>query len=553
MSAPWSAGWSGRSGRSCRCSAVARLRPVDGDRGTGVPRRLRADQGRHEPRGRRARRSGRAEARAGRRLARRAAGPVHPHPGAGHGRWVVAANVLLGVNQGLTWSTTVLMKIDLVGPRNRGPRARPERGVRLPGGRRGRVPDRARSPKSAGLRPAPFFLGIAIAGLGTRRLGAVRPGDPRPRPARRARAGVGTGRTPRPGWLGLAWRSTIADRSLSAASQAGLVNNLNDALAWGLLPIVWLSAGLDLGQIGLLAAAYPATWGVVQIVTGALSDRIGRKRLIVAGMLVQAAAIAAIAASTGFGPWLAAAIALGSGPRWSTRRCWPSSPTSPNRDSAGRSPASTASGGTSASRSGRSSSGVARRPVRCAGGDPGRGGVDGRLGVRRRRPDARDATRAARLADLPRTPRRRVAGRTRRMSMPATGTAVGCPEPGLGSTIALTPRSRHPPKEPHRMEAFRIARPDIDDALDLDAFEADLRGSIVLPGSPDYDDARLGPPRAQRRAAGAHRSRGRCRRRRAHGARRPRVGPRRCRSAAVATASPATARTTAASSSTWAR
>ena len=83
-------------------------------------------------------------------------------------------------------------------------------------------------------------------------------------------------RTPTPGWLRLAWRSTIADRSLSAASQAGLVNNLNDGLVWGLLPIVWLSAGLDLGQIGLLAAAYPATWGVVQIVTGGLSDAVGR-------------------------------------------------------------------------------------------------------------------------------------------------------------------------------------------------------------------------------------------------------------------------------------
>jgi MFS family permease len=100
---------------------------------------------------------------------------------------------------------------------------------------------------------------------------------------------------------------------LSAASQAGLVNNLNDGLVWGLLPIVWLSAGLDLGQIGLLAAAYPATWGVVQIVTGGLSDAVGRKRLIVVGMLLQAAAIAAMAASSGFGPWLAAGIALGVG------------------------------------------------------------------------------------------------------------------------------------------------------------------------------------------------------------------------------------------------
>ena len=114
-------------------------------------------------------------------------------------------------------------------------------------------------------------------------------------------------------WLRLAWRSTITDPSLSAASLAGLVNNLNDGLAWGLLPIVWASAGLNLGQIGLLAAAYPATWGIVQVVTGGVSDRVGRKRLIVAGMLIQAVAIAAIAAFAGFGPWLAAAVALGLG------------------------------------------------------------------------------------------------------------------------------------------------------------------------------------------------------------------------------------------------
>jgi MFS family permease len=100
---------------------------------------------------------------------------------------------------------------------------------------------------------------------------------------------------------------------LSAASQAGLVNNLNDALAWGLFPILWSTAGLDLGQVGLLAAAYPATWGVVQVVTGGLSDRIGRKALIVAGMLVQAVAIAAMGLWSGVGPWLVAAIALGLG------------------------------------------------------------------------------------------------------------------------------------------------------------------------------------------------------------------------------------------------
>jgi MFS family permease len=225
--------------------------------------------------------------------------------------WVVAANILLGVNQGLTWSTTVLMKIDLVGPRRRGlalglNEASGYLAVALIAFLTGLIAD------SAGLRPAPFFLGIAIAGLG---LGAsvlfVR--ETRGHALSESVALTAGSHADDIGWLRLAWRSTIADRSLSAAAQAGLVNNLNDALAWGLLPIVQSAAGLPIGQIGVLAAAYPATWGVGQIATGALSDRIGRKRLIVAGMLAQALAIAAIAATTGFVPWLGCAVLLGIG------------------------------------------------------------------------------------------------------------------------------------------------------------------------------------------------------------------------------------------------
>jgi MFS family permease len=221
--------------------------------------------------------------------------------------WVIGANILLGINQGLTWSTTVLMKIDLVGPRRRGlalglNEASGYVAVAVAAFLTGLIAE------AAGVRPAPFFLGIAIAGLGlgasvllvheTRghalREGAAQPARDVP-------------------WLRLLWRSSVSDRSLSAASQAGLVNNLNDALAWGLLPIVQAAAGLPLGEIGLLAAAYPATWGIAQVATGALSDRVGRKRLIVVGMLAQAAAIASIAAWTGFVPWLASAICLGLG------------------------------------------------------------------------------------------------------------------------------------------------------------------------------------------------------------------------------------------------
>jgi MFS family permease len=224
--------------------------------------------------------------------------------------WVVAANVLLGINQGLTWSTTVLMKIDLVGPRNRGlalglNEASGYLAVAVVAFLTGLIAE------AVGLRPVPFFLGIAIVGLG---LGTsvffVR--------ETRGHAQLESDTAPAqpdadPHWLRLVWRSTVTDRSVSAACQAGLVNNLNDAMAWGLLPIVQAAAGLPIAQIGLLAGAYPATWGIAQVATGALSDRIGRKRLIVVGMLAQALAIAAIAATSGFVPWLIAAVLLGLG------------------------------------------------------------------------------------------------------------------------------------------------------------------------------------------------------------------------------------------------
>ena len=108
-------------------------------------------------------------------------------------------------------------------------------------------------------------------------------------------------------------RTSFREKALSSCSQAGLVNNLNDGLAWGLLPIFFAGAGLSVGRIGVLAALYPAVWGLGQLVTGGLSDRIGRKPLIVGGMLTQAAAIGWIAATTGFAPWALGAIVLGAG------------------------------------------------------------------------------------------------------------------------------------------------------------------------------------------------------------------------------------------------
>jgi MFS family permease len=222
--------------------------------------------------------------------------------------WIVAANVLLGVNQGLTWSTTVIMKIDLVGPARRGlamglNEAAGYGAVALTALATGAIANQA------GLRPGPFLLGLAYAGLG---LGAsvllVRETSPYVAHEQASRP-----RADRPAWHEIVVRTTLREPSLSAACQAGLVNNLNDGMAWGLLPLYYAAAGMSIAQIGVLAAAYPAVWAVGQIGTGALSDRIGRRPLIVVGMLVQAAAIGVIAAGSSFAVWLAAAVALGLG------------------------------------------------------------------------------------------------------------------------------------------------------------------------------------------------------------------------------------------------
>jgi MFS family permease len=222
--------------------------------------------------------------------------------------WIVAANVLLGVNQGLTWSTTVIMKIDLVGPVRRGlatgiNEAAGYGAVALTALLTGWIA------AEYGLRPGPFLLGLAYACLG---LGAsvllVR--ETRGHVEHEHRL---VERADAPSWRAVFWRTTLLDRSLSAASQAGLVNNLNDGMAWGLLPLFYAANGLSLGEIGVLAATYPAVWAVGQIVTGGLSDRIGRKPLVVAGMLVQAAAIAAIALGSTFAVWLVASAFLGLG------------------------------------------------------------------------------------------------------------------------------------------------------------------------------------------------------------------------------------------------
>ena len=222
--------------------------------------------------------------------------------------WVVSANVLLGLSQGLTWSAAVIMKIDLAGPARRGTamglnEAAGYGAVALTALATGYLAE------TFGLRPAPFLLGLAFASLGLG-LSALRVRETREHA--RLEAGPDAS-SPVPSDREVLLRTSVRDRDLSAVSQAGLANNLNDGLAWGLLPLLFAGAGLSVTRIGLVAAVYPAVWGVGQLLTGALSDRWGRRWLIVVGMFVQALALAMIAASTGFAAWVMAAVLLGAG------------------------------------------------------------------------------------------------------------------------------------------------------------------------------------------------------------------------------------------------
>ena len=227
--------------------------------------------------------------------------------------WVVAANVLLGLNQGLTWSTTVIMKIDLVGPARRGLAM----GFNEAAGY-GALAVTALATgwlaQTYGLRPAPFLLGAAYLALGLG-LSTLTVQETREH-ARREAAEHVTTNSELHGQLTtreILLLTSFTEKALSAASQAGMVNNLNDGLAWGLFPLLFTQHGLTVSQIGALAALYPAVWGVGQLLTGMLSDRIGRKWLIACGMWVQAVALALYAVGTTFGSWALAAVLLGAG------------------------------------------------------------------------------------------------------------------------------------------------------------------------------------------------------------------------------------------------
>lgn len=232
--------------------------------------------------------------------------------------WVVFANVLLGVNQGLCWSTTVIMKIDLVGGARRGlamglNEAAGYLAVSLAALASGYLA------AAYALRPQPFYLGVvfALAGLVlsacfVRESQSHARYESTLREETKALNATGDG-SKHLSFVDVLLLTSWKDRALFAASQAGMVNNLNDGVAWGLFPIYFATAGLSIKQIALLAAVYPAVWGLLQLGTGALSDRIGRKGMIAAGMWVQAAGIFLLALTRGFAAWMGGAILLGVG------------------------------------------------------------------------------------------------------------------------------------------------------------------------------------------------------------------------------------------------
>ena len=225
--------------------------------------------------------------------------------------WILFANVLLGVSQGLTWSTTVIMKIDLAGPQKRGLAM----GLNEFAGYfavAGSALATGAIASSFGLRPQPFYLGIGFVAFGLL-LSLLLVRETRGHARHEATLGGGL---PAGGVVSqrqVFARTSLLDRDLSSVSQAGLVNNLNDGMAWGLFPLYFAASGIRLAEIGWLAAIYPGVWGIGQLFTGALSDRIGRKWLIVSGMWVQALGIVVTVLSKTFAGFAVGGALLGLG------------------------------------------------------------------------------------------------------------------------------------------------------------------------------------------------------------------------------------------------
>ena len=231
---------------------------------------------------------------------------------------ITAANVLLGINQGLCWSTTVIMKIDLVGPKRRGFAM----GLNEFAGYGAVALAALASGYLAsiyGLRPVPFYLGVGFALLGL--ILSVSLVSDTTEHAREEARSHSVGEIHAPPFREIFALTSYRNPTLFSVSQAGLINNLNDGMAWGLFPLFFASHGLGVSGIGVLASTYPAVWGISQLATGALSDRWGRKWMIAFGMWIQAIGICVIAAAPNlsndltknFWLWIIGAVLLGLG------------------------------------------------------------------------------------------------------------------------------------------------------------------------------------------------------------------------------------------------
>lgn len=229
--------------------------------------------------------------------------------------WIVLANLLLGVNQGLCWSTTVIMKIDLVGPKQRGLAM----GLNEFAGYLALSLSALATGYLAatyGLRPAPFLPGIVFA-LSGLILSIFFIHETHYHAQHEAQASVpplGSSRPSQaPSFREIFLLTSWKDRALFAVSQAGMVNNINDGMMWGLMPLLLIRAGISIERIALIAAIYPAVWSMSQLITGTVSDRWGRKWMIATGMWVQSIGIAIFVIGSDFWVWVAGAVLLGIG------------------------------------------------------------------------------------------------------------------------------------------------------------------------------------------------------------------------------------------------
>ena len=227
--------------------------------------------------------------------------------------WILVANFFLGISQGLTWSTTVIMKIDLVGAERRGLAM----GLNEFAGYFAVAISALATGYIAahfGIRPQPFYLGVGYVAIGLL-MSAFLIRETKAHVAQEVKLASPNGKHPDTSLTQkeIFLRTSFRDKNLSSMTQAGFVNNLNDGMAWGLFPMLFASHGLELEKIGWLAAIYPATWGLTQLWTGHLSDSLGRKGLIVWGLWIQSLGILVTVLSSQFIAFAFGGVLLGLG------------------------------------------------------------------------------------------------------------------------------------------------------------------------------------------------------------------------------------------------